>query len=141
MSIDLGSLLKKPAGQAKKPPALDAGNYPGVVKSFELGDQNKNKTPYVRFQVGLTGWGDGIEPVPDLDLSKRQMRRDYFLTEDALWRLDTFIRSCGVEANGRSYEEVLPELVGHQVVVEVQQYMNQTSNEIGNQIGQLTGQS
>lgn len=139
MSIDLGSLLKKPAGQAKKPPALDAGNYPGIVKGFEIGDQNKNKTPYVRFQVGLLGWPEGAEADAEIDLSKRQLRRDYFLTDDALWRLDEFIRSCNIESNGRSYEEVLPELTGAHVVVEVQQYMNQTSNEIGNQIGKMTG--
>lgn len=138
-TVDLGSLLKKPAGQAKKPPALDAANYPGVLKSFEVGNQNKNQTPYVRFHVGITGWGEGVEPQADVDLSKRQMRRDYFLTDDALWRLDEFIRSCGIEANGRSYEEVCPELIGHPVTVEVQQYMNQTSNEIGNQIGKMTG--
>jgi len=142
--VDFSALLRKPAGEAKKPPALPAADYPGVVKSFEMGDNNKNKTPYVRLHVGLTGWADVLQEEdkdPSIDLSKRQMRRDYFLTEDALWRLDEFIRSCSIEPNGRSYEEVLPELVGTPVVVEVQQYMNQTSNEIGNQIGKLVGQS
>ena len=145
---DFSTLLRKPAGEAKKPPALPAGDYPAVIKSHEVGDQNKNRTPYVRFHVGLTGFPDsvsdderkGADGSP-IDLSKKQLRRDYFLTEDALWRLDEFIRSCGVESNGRSYEEVLPELVGASVLAEVQQYMNQSNNEIGNQIGKLVGQS
>lgn len=136
-------LLKKPAGEAKKPEAFPAGNYPGIVKSFEVGDNNKNKTPYVRFNIGLTGVPDGdeFEALVGTDLSKRSFRRDYYLTDDALWRLDDFIRSCGIDPKGRAYEEILPDLVGVAVLVEVQQYMNQTNNEIGNQVGKLTGEA
>lgn len=138
--VDFTSLLRKPAGEAKKPAALDAADYPAIIKSFEVGDNNKNKTPYVRFHVTPTGWpGDpqlGEDGKP-IDLSKRNLRRDYFLTEDALWRLDEFISALGIDMSGRSYEEVLPELVGTQVTAEVQQYMNQQNNEIGNQIGAL----
>lgn len=138
---DFSTLLKKPAGEAKKPPALPAADYPGVVKSFEYGDNNKNKTPYVRFSIGLTGLAEGVDPseLEGVDLSKRALRRDYYLTDDALWRLDEFIRSCGVEPSGKSYEEIIPALVGAQVMVEVQQYLNQTNNEIGNQVGKLLG--
>src|SRR5260221_4712227 len=138
--VDFSTLLRKPAGEAKKPPALPIGDYPGVIKSYELGDQNKNKTPYVRFHVGLLGWADSIpesERQADLDLSKRQMRRDYFLTEDALWRLDEFLRSIGVKLEGRSYEEALPDAIGASILAEVQQYINQTNSEVGNQIGLL----
>jgi hypothetical protein len=67
------------------------------------------------------------------------MRRDFYLTEDALWRLDDFLRSVGISVEGRSYEEVLPEVIGQPITVEVQQYMNEQSGEIGNQIGKMTG--
>lgn len=139
--VDFTALLKKPAGEAKKPSALDAGKYPGVIKSFEVGDANKNKTPYVRFHLGLTAWpGDpqtGEDDKP-IDLAKRQLRKDYFLTDDALWRLDEFLAEIGVETAGREYQEALPDCVGTQVSVEVQQYMNQQNNEIGNQVGTLS---
>lgn len=152
---DFSQLLRKPAGEAKRPPPLPPGDYYGIVKGYEVGDNNRNKTPYVRFQVGLQDWPDSsadewthaeadgaVQNVTkgDVDLSKRQMRKDFFLTDDALWRLDEFIRTCGVNHQGRSYEEVLPELVGQPVTVEVQQYLNQQSNETGNQIGKLVGQ-
>lgn len=142
MAVDFSSLLRKPAGEAKKPPALPIADYPGVVKGFEYGDQNKNKTPYVRFQIGLTGWAESVpedEKDSSVDLSKRQMRRDYYLTDDALWRLDEFLRSCGVEPKGQTYEESIPQVVGAQVIVSVEQYMNQSTSEIGNQIGKVTG--
>jgi hypothetical protein len=138
---DFSQFMSKPAGEAKRPPALPQGDYPGVVKSFELGDANKNKTPYVRFHLGLTDWAQGVEPEADVELTKRQLRRDYYLTEDALWRLDEFIRSCGVQPAGQTYEEILPSLVGASVTVEVQQQLNQTSNEIFNQVGKVVGQA
>lgn len=139
--VDFAQLLRKPVDEAKRPPALPAGNYAGMVKSFEIGNQNKNKTPYVRFHIVLNGWPEEV-PNDDrdgIDLAKRQMRRDFFLTDDADWRLADFIKSCGIDASGRTFEDTVPEVIGHPVTVEVQQYLNQTSNEIGNQIGGLVG--
>ena len=151
---DFSQLLRKPAGEAKKPPVLPMGDYPAVVRGFEFGDQNRNKTPYVRFQTSLQDWpkdssdewtvvdGEGNATVvckDDVDLSKRSMRKDFFLTEDSLWRFDEFIRSCGINPNGRMYEEIIPEIVGQPVLAEVTQYLNQQTNETGNQIGKLVG--
>ena len=153
---DFSQLLSKPAGESRRPPTLPAGDYPAIIKSFEYGDNNTNRTPYVRFAIGLTDWDQNVPDSwsqadaqgnltevskSDVDLSRRQLRRDYFLTDDAYWRLDELILSCGVVPNGRSYEEVIPELVGSPVLAEVQQYLNQRSNETGNQIGRLTGTS
>ena len=155
---DFSQLLRKPAGQATRPPALPADDFPGIIRQYELGDNNANKTPYVRLALGLLDWGanvpdewtsvgpDGTAKTitkSDVDLSKRQMRRDFYLTDDAMWRLDELIRSCGIDLGSpdapRDYEEVLPELIGQHVLVEVQQYLNQRTNEIGNQVGRVVG--
>lgn len=138
---DFSSLLRKPAGMAKKPEALPKGDYQGVIKSFELGDANKNRTPYVRFHLGLVAFPDTLDhdATQGIDLSKRQLRRDFFLTDDAMWRLDALIRSVGIEPNERPYEEILPEMVGQQVLVGVDQYLNPANSEVGNQVGSLTG--
>lgn len=147
---DFSSLLKKPAGQAKKPKELPIGHYQGIVKghSLEQAPPGKDYSAIVRIQIGLTGWPDSVaesDKVQDMgggetrpiDLSKRQLRKDFY--DNSLYRLDDFIRSCGIEPNGRSYEEVLPELTGAQVVAEVGQYLNQTTSEIGNQIVTVVG--
>jgi hypothetical protein len=140
--VDFSHLLRKPAGEAKRPPALPAGDYEGVIRSYEFGDNNRNHTPYVRFQIVLTSWPqalpEGSRP-EGVELSKRQLRKDAYLTEDSLWRLDTMISSCGIEPYGRNYEEVLAEMVGQPVTAEVQQYLNQQTNEIGNNIGNVVG--
>lgn len=142
---DFTSLLKKPAGLAKKPMELPVGDYTGMIKSFEFGDNNQNKTPYVRFGIVLTQWPDSVtdeEKLQDgkpIDLSKRTQRRDFYLTDESLWRLDEFLRSVNVEPNNRGYDEVIPEVVGAPVLVEVQQFMNKKTNEMGNQIGKVAG--
>lgn len=139
---DFSSLLSKPAGEAKKPPVLDAADYPGVVKGYELGESSQKKTPYVRFNLGLTDWPEGAEPQTrddgtPIDLSAKSLRRDYFLTDDALWRLDALLKDLGIEANGRTYMDILPETVGASVLVEVRQGMSQTTNDLFNEVANI----
>lgn len=137
---DFSTLLSKPAGQAKRPPALDVGDYPGVIKGYEMGDQNRNKTPYVRFNLGLVGWPDGATPQTkedgaEIDLSAKSLRRDFYLSDDAIWRLDEMLRNLGITMTGtETYLDVLPQTVGASVLVEVRQYMNQQTNDIGNEV-------
>lgn len=148
---DFSKLLSTPAGQAKAPKVLVPGNYPGIIKSHELlpAPEGKDYTGIIRFHIGLTDWPDtateddknqetGTGETKPIDLSKRQLRRDFY--DNSLKRLDDFIRSCGVDMTGKSYQEVFPELTGCRVTAEVQQYLNQRTNELGNQIGNLTGQ-
>lgn len=142
---DFSELLRQPAGEAKRPKALKPGDYPGVVRSHEVGDNNKNKTVYVRFGLTITDWPEDFtqeeiaewaEEVPDL--SKRQLRKDFFFTQDALWRLDDFIRSCGIEPQGRRYEDILPEMVGQPVKMDVRHYRNQ-NDEVSNTVESVVG--
>lgn len=152
---DFNKLLSRPAGVAKPPKVLVPGNYPAVIKGHEIvqAPPGKDYDMIIRFPVGLTGWPDtatdedktqetGEGTGKPLDLSKRQLRRDFYANSEdvnSTKRLDDFIRSCGIEPAGRSYQEVLPELTGAHVIAEVQQYLNQRTNELGNQIGGLTG--
>ena len=150
MSVDF-ALLKRPAGKAPKIKALPDGNYPGIIKSYETGLKSQNGTELVRFNLGLTDWADtvadddksvtnGSGQKEMIDLSKRQLRRDFYLTENALYRLDAFLRSLDIDLNGRDYESVLADTVGSSVMVAVGHYTNQKTGELGNQVEEITGQ-
>lgn len=142
MALDLSHLLRKPMGNAVKPQALPPGDYSGIIKSFEYGDNNQNKTPYVRFHIGLIDWPEAVSVNErgSTDLSKRSLRRDFFLTDDAQWRLEEFLKSAGQAPDGTTtIEEYIPRVVGSRVTVEVQQYVNQKTSEIGNQVGRVVG--
>jgi len=148
---DFSRLYKAPAGVAKPPAALPPSpTYPGIVKSFELVEapQGRNYSTIIRFHLGLTGWPEDIDedqqqeegpqgPRP-IDLSKKQQRRDFY--DHMLYQLDNFIRSCGIEPEGRTYEEVLPETVGAEILVDLTQYLDR-NNEIRNQVNNITGTS
>lgn len=144
---DFSKLLKRPAGEAKEPKALPPGDYTGIIKNWEMKEapQGKDYESLVRFSIGLVAWPDSMDESDKLDesgeaamdLGKRQLRRDFY--DNALYRLDELIRSCGVDPAGQTYEETLPQLIGRTVLVEVQQYMNQQTNKIGNQVGKLVG--
>ena len=160
MAIDFTSkLTRRPISEVRKPPVLPIDMYPGVVKRFEFGDSNANKTPYLRYFLAPTGWGDNVPEVWDqwdneknesfqvnrssINLATQQFRRDFFLTDDSLWRLKEFWESCGVAEDPDKdvvewIQETAPTLVGHPVQMEIQQY---TSNQglLGNQVGKVVG--
>jgi hypothetical protein len=153
MGVNFKHLLARPAGQAERPKALPAGDYPGIIAKFEQGESSQKKTPYVRFLTNITGWPDTVEEEdrvlhkPDgttspIDLSKKQQKVDYYLTDDALWRLDEFIRSAGLETAGKSYEEIIPECVGVHVTLAITQENNDTGDEVVtyNKVGKMVGQ-
>jgi hypothetical protein len=144
MAPVFSDLLKRPSGEGKRPSALPVGSYPGIVRKWESGeglpyDKGDVKTPFVRFFLGFTGTPEDADPADfeGIDVSKRQVRKEFELTDERIYQLDEFIASCGVSL-GRAYEEILPEVVGAPVLVEMKQRMGK-DNEIYDQVGKVTG--
>lgn len=146
---DFSHLLRKPAGVHKRPDALPASDYPVIIKKHEVADNNKNRTPYVRLSLGYLDWPDTVEESERLtddgeggrkpiDLAKRQATFDFYLTDDALWRLDSFLEAAGIQAKGRFYEEIFPELHGLHCIAAVIQRMDDEGNTF-NRIDKLVG--
>ena len=138
-------LLNKPAGEAARPKALPIGDYPGVIRSWEAGDQNRNKTPYIRFSVSLTDWAETVDQSErvdkdgaPVDLSKKSYRSDFYMTEDAQqYRLDDLIRASGIDPTGQSYGAVLPHMVGRPVIVSMGQRYIEDTEETVNQVNRV----
>ena len=153
--VDFSRLLQKPAGEAKKPRALPPGLYQGVIKGHKVDQRDiKGKpTPMFSFSLGLVAWPEGLdaEDQEGIELRSRQQTKDYFInmkedgsgepTDDAFWPIDELCRSCGIEPGGRNYQEVLPELVGKMVTIDIKQAMTtgdvpQMVNRVGRVIGE-----
>lgn len=126
MSVNFKDLLSTKLDDVKAPSALPEGTYHGTISSFEYGDNNKNKTPYVRFALKFHSTSDDVDPkdLADIDLASRKLSTDFYLTPDARWRLKEFLVSLGLKTDGGSFDELIPEAVGGSVIAYVTQRFN-----------------
>lgn len=123
---DFANLLSKPLDEVKRPQAIPAGTYNAMIKSYEAAESKEKKTPYIRFHFTITGPGADVNAadLDGVDLSKKQLRRDFFITPDAEYRLKEFIESCHIDTRGRTFQSTLPDMVNQPVLLEVVQRLN-----------------
>lgn len=126
MTVDFSQLLSKPLDEVKRPPPLPAGTFYATVKNYEPGESKNKKTPFIRFNFTLTGPGPehSAEDMQGVDLSKKALFRDYYLTPDADWRLKDFLSSMGIDTAGRTFASTLPESINQPVILDVAQRPN-----------------
>ena len=149
---DPTSLLRPSATQTLPPPVIPPDVYPGVIKSYEI-SASANGNPLLRLPVGLLDWPDTIsqedrfqkgpegERIP-IDLSRKQLRKDFFLTDAAYYRLEAFLVAMGFEiqtdaAGNKDYETPVSQLIGAKVGVEVQRILSNRTSEFMNVVGEL----
>ena len=125
MVINIKALLDRPVESAKKPTTKPAGTYTGVIADFRFDESSLKKTPFCRLTVNNCQPTEGIAPEAlrdadgePMDLTKWQPYEDYYLTDDALYRLRELMESCKMNIAGRSFTETVPELKKQLVVFE-----------------------
>lgn len=127
MAPNLASLLNTSTDEAKRPIPLNDGTYYGTVKSHEFVESTKKKTPGVQYNielthaaddVDLTGYDEDGKEVP-LNPAGKNFRHTLWLSEGAMFMLKDFIKSCGVEVEGRTFNEIIPQVVGQPVICSV----------------------
>jgi hypothetical protein len=112
--FDFTSILDMPAGEAKAPIPLPEGTYEGIIESYELGTSSNKGTPYIKFIcVPCTALGDvDEEELEEIEnWTERKTGTFFYLTENALFMFDEFAKNAGIEAEGKTYAEVFPEMV------------------------------
>lgn len=151
MATDFKALLSTPVDSAEKPKPRPAGQYFGMIASFKFAESKNQKTPYVRFTLKQIQPGQGISNDAGLmqrievagGTDKWSPFKDYYLTEDAKYRLRELIESCKIRSQGRSFTECIPELQNQPVAFDVteESYENEKTGETGirNNIGDMRG--
>jgi hypothetical protein len=141
--VDFSRLLSAPAGEAVKPPPLPMGEYLALITSHEL-TESKNKNPCIRINFCFLSWPSDVTPVEGVNLANKKMRKDFYynvengqLDLNSLWRFDAFLVTLGIELAGRSYIDVLPEVVGKQILVELIQDTIKEGKDAGNIVNQV----
>lgn len=131
MAVDFTSLLSRKVDEAKRPPVLPPGTYEGTVVNYQPDEaqlKDGTRVPIVRFNLKLTAPTEDIDPEDLVDrdgkpieVAGKRIRHDFWLDGQQDFRLSEFISSCGVETEGRSYGETLPECANAPVLVTVTQ--------------------
>jgi len=116
-------LLRKPVSDAKKPPVLPEGTYYGQITKHDLGESAQKKTPFLQWSGTYTHAEDSVdlrdEAGEPIVLEGKRFQFSHYLTEDSLYRLREFLESCGLETEGRSFEELIPQAIGKSVMLEI----------------------
>lgn len=121
-------ILSKPAASIEPPKALPVGTYLCIIDGQpEFTKVGKNQTDALKI---------GFKPVqaqPDVDqeqlqsalsvngavsaLADKKINQNYFITENAVFRLKALMEHCGIELGTKPLGELIPELMGKQVLV------------------------
>lgn len=142
MTADFSAILNKPTDSITKPKAIPSGTYYGMAISHELDEtRNDNKTPLVRYIIKLTAAGPDIaaELLEGIDITKKQLRKEFFLSEDAQYRLIEAIESCGVQKTGMSLGQIIPQLCNRPLMIEVSQRLSKDGTETYNDVKTIRG--
>lgn len=133
MAIDVRSLLQTPDSEIKRPKPLPNGHYFGSVTTYGFDTaKNENKTPFCRVNFKLEGPGDDVDEdeVSDIDFSRRELRKDFFVTPDALYRLRDFVNALIGEDPSRLLDDKLPDIKGQRVLIQVTSRTDRNDPEI-----------
>lgn len=121
---NFAAILDQPVTEIKRPPTAPAGNYLCIVDGIPAFDKSKQKqTDFVRFNLKpVQAMGDELNAaITQLGKSPSdfKFRTDFYLTEDAVFRLDIFLfEHLGIEM-GTSRKQAISMAPGKQVIAVV----------------------
>ena len=124
MATNFRDLLSDLVETAEKPKAKPAGTYSGIIASFKFDESSKKKTPFVRLMVKNISPGADVDQAALAaagDITRWSPYQDYYLTDDAKYRLRELMESCRMNIAGRSFQATIPELVNQPVILTVVQ--------------------
>jgi len=142
-SVDFKTLLSKPASDIKKPVPLPAGTYRGVVLNHSFEVSSKKQTPFVRFYLQPQSAEADVdeEALVGVEITKKKLKIDFYLTPDAEFRVIDLGKSLGYQTEGRSLGEVITEIsTNSPVLMEVTQQNSLDGQEIYNNVNKMRGQ-
>jgi len=124
--VNFGAILDRPSTEIERPKPLPVGTYVCVVKGLPRQDKSARKgTEFVEFTLQPLGIYENENGETDVDpdelaamggFEKRTIRATYYLTEDAIWRLKSFLDDLGIEEGDKSLRQRISESPGHQVL-------------------------
>lgn len=132
------SILDKTVDSVDKPKPIPVGTYLGLVDGIPRFDKSTvRKTDFVEFNVKLLQAKEDVDQSALADvlggkvLQDKSMRRTFYLTEDAVWRLDDFLFNHldGIPL-GTSRKQAISMAPGKQVLLSVRHNPSQDGTTV-----------
>jgi hypothetical protein len=118
---NFSSILDKQASDIERPKPLPIGTYSCQVKGLPRFDKSsKKQTEFVEFTLSPFGVLDDVDPEALEEMggfNGKTIKATFYITEDAAWRLKDFLVACGIDAEGKSLNEMINEAPGQSVNV------------------------
>jgi hypothetical protein len=134
-------LLSQATDAVERPRPIAAGHYIGEIKNHEFGTSRQKQTPFLRLLLTPLEETDDVPEGAnkDINLPRRELRRDFYITPGSLYRLSDMLDSVLGKTTGRSFDERIPELRGSRVMFSVTQRESEDGSETYNDIGTIVG--
>lgn len=137
---NFASILDESPTEVNVPPPMPQGTYTCVIQGAPRYDKSAKKgTDFVEFTLRPISAGEDVD---DEDLANagglegKTLRATYYLTEDAIYRLDEFHEHCGIDlTDGKSRRSRNDEVVNAEVGVFVKHRPSQDGSRIYAEIG------
>jgi len=112
---DFRDMLSRNTGEVERPKPIPVGTYLMTVLRHETGESSLKKTPFVRFFFRLQSPGEDVdqELLPE-NWQTRELRTEFYITEDALFLLSDFLTACGL--TGMAMDQAITAAVGVSVM-------------------------
>ena len=126
--VNFKDLLDKKVEDTERPKPVPVGTYRLQIQGHEFGRSSQKKTPYVRFSFKIVQPGEDAEmsDLEGINWGKKTLRDDFYLTEDAMYRLRDFLeKNLQLNGTGRSFDELLPETKN----MELEAYISQNPSQ------------
>jgi hypothetical protein len=128
------SILDESPTEVNRPKPLPEGTYLCIVGQPEDGQSSQKKTPFIKF--GLRP----LQPLEDVDaaaleevggLEGKNLSVTYYLTPDAIFRLDEFHEHCGLDLGDPASRRARnAEVVNSQVLAVVKHRPSQDNTQL-----------
>lgn len=140
---DFSHLLARNTSSIEKPKALPGGTYYAIISDKKVEESAKKKTPMVVFALRVTEAGDGVDQtlLEGIDLGKKPLRKTFFLTEDALFRLVVAAESLKIPTTDRSLGDIIEDMLHQEVMIEVKEVPNADGTEFYNEVGNMVARA
>lgn len=127
------SILDDSPTEVERPQPLPVGTYLCTVASWRQDKSTKKGTPFIEFTLKPVAADEDVDTDALTEMGGfdgRQIRATYYITEDAVWRLDEFQEHCGVDLDdGNSRRMRLDQCINAQVLA----YVKHEQSEDGSQ--------